>query len=166
MFTNPTEAATDGKLNSHSSGSIDISITVNQTLQTISPSEFIVEDKSFTNKQNSIKPFCVAHHGFGHETSVPYQLIVDEIKLANKDQNNHFLPFDIILEDKYYQRSKQRLVRGMTIAKQSKLKISDDLSEECATNGLSLSIEKNAKSNKTLSQASATALLFLLVSPE
>ncbi len=164
---NLAEAAKDGNLNSRSTGSVNISITVNQSLKTVSPTELLLNDKPHT-KNNSNNAFCVAHHGFSQEASVPYKLHVDEIKsftqMANTSSDQP-LPFDIILNDKQLIDSKQKLLNGMTFEKQSSLNINKQLRSECASAGLAISIEKNTDNNKKHEQINS-ALLFLLVSPE
>jgi len=165
------EAARDGSLSSSSSASINISVTINQSLKTISPTELLLDRAS--SKGNSNKPFCVAHHGFDQDASVPYKLVVDEIKPSNNTIDttadttaDTTLPFDIILEDREIKNSKQKLVDGMSFEKQSRLTINNFLNNKCTTHGLALTIEKNKNNNKKHIPTNSTALLFLLVSPE
>ena len=165
LHTSSAEAARDGSLSS--SASINISVTINQSLKTISPTELLLDRAS--SKGNSNKPFCVAHHGFDQDASVPYKLVVDEIKPSNNTidtTTDTTLPFDIILEDREIKNSKQKLVDGMSFEKQSRLTINNFLNNKCTTHGLALSIEKNKNNNKKHIPTNSTALLFLLVSPE
>jgi len=153
LHTSSAEAARDGSLSSSS-------------LKTISPTELLLDRAS--SKGNSNKPFCVAHHGFDQDASVPYKLVVDEIKPSNNTIDttaDTTLPFDIILEDREIKNSKQKLVDGMSFEKQSRLNINNFLNNKCTTHGLALSIEKN-KNNKEHIPTNSAALLFLLVSPE
>lgn len=154
---NTANAASKGKLGTQSSASVQISVTVKQTFNAISPTELLVQDK-----QSSKKSLCVAHHGFSNHASVPYKLIVDDIKVFNDTKNTNEFQHKVFLEDKNHSNSKQRLTQGMTIEKQSKLNINKNLNNDCASAGLDLSIEENSN---IIGESGNTGLLVLMISP-
>lgn len=155
------QAASKGKLGSTSSASTQISITVPQTFNTISPSELLLHE---TNNET----FCVGHYGFSQGAHVPYSLVVDDIMVSGQAQSsnkNHALSYNIYLQDKKTTKDKKQLMPGMTIDMQSTANIGKRLVDECATAGLNLSLAEN-HSNKTISDKDNTlGLLILLVSP-
>ena len=164
---NLAEAAKDGNLSTHSSGTVNIYITVNQSFKTVSPTELVLNETS-VSKQKSNGSFCIAHHGFNQESSVPYKLVVDEI-ISNNTRNsisNQSLPFDIFLKDSQLKNNKQKLIGGMKLEKQSRLNINERSADECDSTGLTLSIKENSNNKKQNEQTNSAALLFLLVSPE
>lgn len=162
LLGNVVHAASQGKLGTQSTASVEISVTVNQSLSAVSPNELLL---NYSNRASlrSDKPFCIAHNGLNKNASVPYELIVDSLTSSNKNQ--HALPYNIYLEDKYTNKSKHLLTNGTTIAKQSNLSSSKELLNECANSGVRLSIEKNYSAKNTASSLKSAGLLILLVSP-
>lgn len=159
LFFNSANGASQGKLGNQSSASVDVSVTVNQSLRTVSANELILD--STKQNQSSSMPFCIAHNGFKKNASVPYELIVDSVSSPNKDL--HALPYKLYLEDK--NTSKLLLNNRTTIAKQSTLYLSEEIVSDCAEYGLKLSIEKNNTTKKEVSGTSTVGLMILLVSP-
>lgn len=161
LLSNTAYAASQGKLGIQSSASVDISVTVNQSLSAVSPNELMLNN---SNQNGSASmPFCIAHQGFKKKASVPYELVVDSLVSPHKDQQT--LPYKIYLEDKNKSKNKLLLNSGTTISKQSTLNISEQVIDECANNGLKLSIEKFTNENKDTSKTAAVGLMILLVSP-
>ncbi len=162
LLSNVAHAASQGKLGIQSTASVEISVTVNQSLSAVSPNELLLNNSSQASL-NSHKPFCIAHHGLHKNASVPYELIVNSLTTSYKNQ--HDIPYNIYLEDKNTNKSKQLLTNGTAIAKQSNLSRSKELLLDCAKSGVRLSIEKNYSIEKTASIPKAAGLLILLVSP-
>ena len=164
LLGNVVHAASQGKLGTQSIASVEILVTVNQSLSAISPNELLLNNFNQTNLTVN-KPFCIAHNGFDKNASVPYELIVD--RLVSINENQHSLPFNIFLEDKdkNTNKSKHLLKNGITIAKQSNLSSSKELLNECVSTGAQLSIEKNNSAKKAASVPKTAGLLILLISP-
>lgn len=162
LLGNVVHAASQGKLGTQSTASVEISVTVNQSLSAVSPNELLLNNSSQASL-SSHKPFCIAHHGLHKNASVPYELIVDSLTPSN--ENQHVLPYNVFLEDNSSNKNKQLLTNGTTIAKQSNLSSSKELLLDCANSGVRLSIEKNYSAEKTASIPKAAGLLILLVSP-
>ena len=162
LLGNVVNAASQGKFGTQSTASVEISVTVNQSLSTVSPNELLLNNSNQTNLTVN-KPFCIAHNGFDKNASIPYELIVDQLVSAN--ENQHSLPFNIFLEDKNANKSKHLLKNGTTIAKQSSLSSSKELLNECISTGAQLSIEKNYSAKKAASVPDTAGVLILLVSP-
>ena len=162
-------AATQGKLGKQSSASIHISVQVNQTLTTVSPQELLLNQATLSDNR-SLKPFCVAHHGYSQNASVPYELKVDDLKVhqqkIDSTQNKNISsPYNIYLEDKNSLHNRLRLSAGMSLFKQSALSFSDQITKECENSGLHLSIEMAESSNDSFQEPISPGLLILLVSP-
>ncbi len=166
LLGNVVHAASQGKLGTQSIASVEILVTVNQSLSAISPNELLLNNSNQTNLTVN-KPFCIAHNGFDKNASIPYELIVD--RLVSINENQHSLPFNIFLEDKdkdkNTNKSKHLLKNGITIAKQSNLSSSKELLNECVSTGAQLSIEKNNSAKKAASVPKTAGLLILLISP-
>ena len=164
LLGNVVHAASQGKLGTQSITSVEILVTVNQSLSAISPNELLLNNSNQTNLTVN-KPFCIAHNGFDKNASVPYELIVD--RLVSINENQHSLPFNIFLEDidKNTNKSKHMLKNGTKIAKQSNLNSSKELLNECVSTGAQLSIEKNNSAKKAASVPDTAGVLILLVSP-
>ena len=158
LICNNVYAASQGKLGIQSSGSIEISVTIHQSLNAISPNEVLLHD-NIKNNLTTSKPFCITNHGYDKNASVPYNLIVDRLESYNTDTNN--LPFNIFLEDK---ENKTLLTSGTKLSEQSVLYNNEDMLSNCMATGTKLSIEKKPTVKNTL-QPNTTGLLLLLVSP-
>ena len=154
-------AASQGKLGKSSTGSVHISIHVNQTLNTVSPSELILNQSSHSLRENS-KPFCIAHNGFKQYSSVPYELIVENLSTA---RNNSAFPYKLYLEDKNSLDEKLHLKSGMTMPKQSRLSFNKDIQQECADSGVALTIEVSDKHKTNNLQQLDPGLMILMVGP-
>ncbi len=154
------DAASQGKLGTHSSASIEISVTVNQSLHTVSPKELILN--SANKSAQTSMPFCIAHHGVNKNSSVPYELIVTSPATSSKGQQAS-LPYKIYLEDK--NKNKQLLNDGTTVAQQSTLTINEEIVAQCSDNGQRLLIEKNNSIKKDVFSTASAGLMILLVSP-
>ena len=161
IFASTAEATDQGKLGKSSSASVDISVTVNQTFNSVSPNELLL-NKSL--KKNAAEPFCVAHHGYNQNANVPYELVVDDLKNANGQQSKHAMPFNVYLENKNIHNSKQQLTQGVSISTQSNLRINKNLQSACANSGLQLSIEEN-KNVQNAFDRNSVGIMVLLVSP-
>ncbi|MEM7401357.1 MAG: hypothetical protein AAF304_05345, partial [Pseudomonadota bacterium] len=161
IFTSVAEAADQGKLGKSSSASVEISVTVNQTLRSVSPDELILSNNLTTK---STEPFCVTHHGYNKHANVPYDLIVDNIKTANNQSDNQVMPFNVYLVDQKKRNSKQHLTRGVSISTQSNLSISKNTQSACANSGLQLTIEENDLEDNT-SDTNSVGIMVLLLSP-
>ncbi|QMU61512.1 MAG: hypothetical protein GKR92_07295 [Gammaproteobacteria bacterium] len=159
---NVAHAASQGKLGTESTASVEIAVTVNQSLSAVSPNELLLNNFNQSGLTAN-KPFCIAHNGFNKNASVPYELIVDRLIPVNEKQ--HSLPFNIYLEDKNSNKSKQLLIKGTALSKHSSLKTSDNLISDCSNTGAQLLIEKNNTIKKTALQSNAAGLLILVVSP-
>ena len=159
---NAANAASQGKLGTQSTASVEISVTVNQSLSTMSPNELLL-NTSNQARLTTTKPFCIAHNGSNKNASVPYELIVDSLVAPNK--NPHTLPFNIYLEDKNTNKNKQLLTEGTTITKQSRLSRDEQLVNKCASTGTQLSIEKNYSAENTSPASETAGLLILLIRP-
>jgi hypothetical protein len=160
LCINFASAASQGERGSQSSAAIEISVTVNQTLTTVSPPELLLENA----KQSELvinSPFCIAHHGFSKNAVVPYELIVDSLASANK--NHSAFPYKIFLENKNH--NKQLLANGTSLTKQSQLNISEHLINDCEKSGTHLSIERNSYTKASAPNKDTSGLLILLVSP-
>lgn len=162
QLCNVANAASQGKLGTQSTASVEISVTVNQSLSTVSPNELLLNTSSQAGLTTN-KPFCIAHNGFNKNASVPYELIVDSLVAPN--EKSHTLPFNIYLEDKNTDKNKQLLTEGTTITKQSRLSRGEQLVNECASTDAQLSIEKNYSAENTPSASETAGLLILLVRP-
>jgi len=162
QLCNVVNAASQGKLGTQSTASVEISVTVNQSLSAVSPNELLLNYSNQTRLTTN-KPFCIAHNGLNKNASVPYELIVDSLAPAN--ENQHTLPFNIYLEDKNTNISKQLLTNGTALAKQSRLRTSEHLINDCANSGTQLSIEKNNYTENAALHSEATGLLILLIRP-
>ncbi len=160
LLFNVTNAASQGTLGKSSSASVEISITVNQSLRAVSPTELMLNSTN-ASKPTS-KPFCIAHHGFKNNSSVPYELVVDNLVSGNKDQQNP-LPYKIYLEDK--DENKQLLNNGTKVARQSTLNLSEEVVEQCSENGLRISIEEYNNTKNDVFSRTTAGLMILLVSP-
>ncbi len=154
---NPVYAASQGKLGIQSTATTEISVTVHQSLNAISPNEILL-GKKIENSLTASKPFCIANNGYKKNVNVPYELIVDRIESSNTGIDR--LPFSIFLEDKY---TKKRLTKGTKIVKRSNLKTNRNIYNDCMDTGAKLSIKSN-HSKDTLKPNTA-GLLLLLVSP-
>ncbi len=161
LLSNTANAASQGKLGIQSSASVDISVTVNQSLNAVSPNELLLNSSNHSGSTSM--PFCIAHHGFKKKSSVPYSLSVDSLDTLHQD--SHTLPYKIYLEGKNTNKNKLLLRSGTTITQQSTLKISPQVVHDCAENGLKLSIEKNRNTKKGVLTTTAPGLMILLVSP-
>lgn len=158
LICNPVHGASQGKFGTQSTATTEISVTIHQSLSTISPNELLLSNIIGNNLTTS-KPFCITNNGYENNASVPYTLIVDRLEPINADLTR--LPFNIFLKDK---NNKQLLSYGTTITKQSNLKSNKNIINDCIETGTQLSIENNNNTNNT--QPSDTAgLLLLLVSP-
>lgn len=157
LSSSVVHAASQGKAGTQSTASVEISVTVNQSLTTVSPNEILLSN-SIQKYLSTSKPFCIANNGFEKNASVPYELIVDRLEPFNANLDR--LPFNIFLEDK---NNKQLLTSGTKIAKQSNLKTNENLLEDCAKTGTQLSIENN--NSKNTLQPNSAGLMLLLVSP-
>ncbi len=158
FICNSTHAASQGKFGTQSSGTVEISVTIHQSINTISPNEILLNNTIGNNLATS-KPFCITNNGYNKNTSVPYHLIIDRLEPINSDLNR--LPFDIFLKDK---NNKQLLTSGTTLSKQSYLKSNENIFNDCILAGTQISIEHNH--DEIIKQQSDTAgLLLLLVSP-
>lgn len=154
-------AATKGELSSRSSASTEISVTVPQTFNAVSPSELLL------NKADS-ETFCVGHHGFSQNANVPYSLIVDDIITSDQTQQSHekqTLAYDIYLQEKNSATDKQQLTPGMTIDMQSSKNIGKQLANECENTGLNLTLAENHSKKSGADGNNNLGLLVLLVSP-
>jgi hypothetical protein len=152
-------AASQGKRSIQSSASVEISVTVNQTLTAVTPPELLLKNA----KQSRLvinSPFCIAHHGFSKNAVVPYDLIVDSLVSTNDNQSE--FPFKIFLENK---KQKQLLTNGTSLAKQSQLNINENLIYDCENSGAYLSIEQDSNILTPTPHIGSTGLLILLVSP-
>ncbi|MFK7815297.1 MAG: hypothetical protein AB8B92_03095 [Gammaproteobacteria bacterium] len=154
---NPVYAASQGKLGTQSTATVEISVTIHQSLNAISPNEILLGN-SVQNNLTTSKPFCITNNGYGRDTNVPYELIVDRLESSNTDIDR--LPFSIFLEDK---SNKRLLTKGAKIAKRSNLKNNNSTYKKCAETGTKLSIKNNYPNN--VSQPNTAGLLLLLVSP-
>jgi hypothetical protein len=148
LACNSVDAASQGKRGIQSSATVEISVTIHQTLNAIS-------ENNLTTK----KPFCIANHGYEKNASVPYNLIVDRLESYDSDKNT--LPFNIFLADK---ENKKLLTNGTKISKQSDLNINNDIVNNCVASGAQLLIEKKYNAKSAL-QSNTSGLLLLLVSP-
>lgn len=160
LCINFSSAASQGERGSQSSAAIEISVTVNQTLTTVSPPELLLENAQQSESVIN-SPFCIAHHGFSKNAVVPYELIVDSLVSANK--NHSAFPYKIFLENNNH--SKQLLNNGTSLTKQSKLNISEHLINDCEKSGTHLSIEKKRSTETSAPDTGSSGLLILLVSP-
>ena len=154
-------AASQGNKGKTSSGSVDISVHVSQTLNTVSPNELLLNQSNNFEIGNS-KPFCIAHHGFNQNAAVPYELKVDNLSSA---QPNDAFPYKVFLEDNSALESKLHLTAGISVPKQSNLSINRDIQEICAESGLSLSIEMNEEYKYSSSGEIYPGLMILMVGP-
>lgn len=154
---NPVYAASQGKLGTQSTATVEISVTIHQSLNAISPNEMLLGN-SIQNNLTISKPFCITNNGYERNTNVPYELIVEKLESSNTDI--HKLPFSIFLEDK---NNKRLLTKGMKISKRSNLKNNNNIYKKCAETGTKLSIKNNDPNNA--SQPNTAGLLLLLVSP-
>ena len=154
-------AASQGKIGKSSSGSVDISVTVNQTLSTLSPNELLLNPSNNFETKSS-KPFCIAHHGFHQNAMIPYELKVDKLLSTN---SNDTLAYKVFLEDEGALNSKLHLETGTAVPKQSKLSSNQDLQKKCAETGQLLSIEMNEKHSNNHTNPPSPGLLILMVAP-
>ncbi len=162
-------AASQGKLGKQSSASIDISVQINQTLTTVHPEELILNQTTLSNNR-TFKPFCVAHHGYSQNASVPYELKVDDLKIPQQNLNtsqNKIItsPYNIYIEDKNSFNNRLRLSAGMSLFKQSVLSLSDQITKECENSGVHLAIELTDSLKSINQKPISPGLLILLVSP-
>ena len=164
---NKLYAASQGKLGLHSSASVDISVTVNQTLKTIAPTElFITSGRA--DSQDSSKPFCVKHLGNRQSAGLPYNLIVDDIKQFDKNgvtDPASTKAFNLLLLNKHLSTNKIKLTPGMTFSSQSKSSLNQDLVNKCSNSSLEIAVEKNGNTQNLKNVNYASGLLLLLVSP-
>ena len=155
------DAADQGELGKTSKASIDISVTVNQTLNTISPTELLLND---FQTANSAIPFCVAHHGYSQNAHVPYELIVDSFTTVNNTTSKRTLPFNVFLQKKNNQKSKKQLIQGVSISSESNLKVSENLKSSCLNSGMQLHIEENILEQNS-SNTDSLGVMVLVISP-
>ena len=154
-------AASQGKIGKLSSASVDISVTVNQTLNTQSPNELLLNPyNNFETK--SSKPFCIAHHGFHPNATIPYEIKVDNLLSTNSSDD---FAYKVFLEDENVLNNKLHLETGTAVPKQSKLRINQDLQQKCAESGQSLSIELSEKYSNNYTNQPSPGLLILMVAP-
>ncbi len=156
---NVVDAASQGKLGAQSSASVEISVTVHQSLSVVSPIELLLNDSSKT-KSTASKPFCIAHSGINDNTSVPYDLVVDSLT-QNENSNTHL--YNIYLKDK--DKSKMLLSEGTSITKQSLSSNNGQVTNECSHMSAELLIEKNTSVENIRKTTGTTDLLILLVRP-
>ena len=161
LLSNFTNATSQGKLGIQSSASIDISVMVTQSLSTVTPTELLLNDCN--NCESTSMPFCIAHHGLKEGSSVPYSLSVDSLEPSH--QESRTLPYKIYLEDKDTKRNKLLLHSGTVITKQSTLNVSKKVINECAENGMKLSIEMDVTAKKSVPTSASAGLMILLASP-
>ena len=165
-----TNAATQGKLGKQSSASIEISVHVSQTLSTFSPNELLVNRTK--SDETNFRPFCVLHHGYVLDSSVPYELKVEELTVPNKtngtSQNNvGTLPYRVFLEEQNSQIKRQYLLPGASFNKQSKLIQSREGKQECINSGARLAIETVSRGNQDFDkEAISPGVLIMLISPK
>jgi len=165
-FIDSAHATTQGKLGKQSVGTVEISITVNKTFKATSPSELILKNTATT--KNADKLFCVSHQGFSQSKNVPYDLIVDEIMLANQKHalaEKQALPFDIYLENKSSTIDKQILTPGMSISMISKSSISGNVENNCVNNDMHFSLGPKPSIDTSTIKPNTVGLLLLVVSP-
>ncbi len=160
-FSGTCLAASQGSLGKTSSGSVEISVHVSQTLNTVSPNELLLNQSSNSLNKNS-KPFCIAHYGFNQNAGVPYKLKVDNLFSA---KSNDAFPYKVYLEDNHSFKNKLPLAVGMSVPKQSNITISKDLQQECVASGLSLSIEMSEKHKNNSPEQLHPGLMLLMVEP-
>ena len=165
-------AATQGKLGKSSTASIGISVHVSQSLTAISPKELLLDQTA-----NKKKPFCVMHHGYKLNSTVPYELIVDEIKAqqnqaaltvpnqtnSSEQSNEGTLPFKIFLENDESVLQKQLLSQGMSFYNQSKHNFNEQAN--CQDEGVNLSLEMANQRTDAKMQDDLLGVMILLVSP-
>ena len=161
LFVSIAEATDQGRLGKTSSASVDISVTVNQTLNSVSPNELLLSNKLTTN---STEPFCVTHQGYNQNARVPYELIVDSFKNANNQINKHAMPFNVYFKNENIQNSKQQLTQGLSISTQSDIKLTENIKITCADSGLQLFIEQNNLEQNS-SNENSIGIMVLLISP-
>lgn len=154
-------AASQGKIGKSSSASVNISVTVNQTFNTLSPNELLLNPSNNFGTKSS-KPFCIAHHGFHQNAAIPYELKVDNLLSTN---SSDAFAYKVFLEDENALNNKLHLEAGTAVPKQSKLKINQDLQKICAESGQSLSIEMNEKDSNNYTHQPSPGLLILMVAP-
>ncbi len=162
VFTsNAVLAASQGKRGKSSTASVDISVYVSQTLNTVSPSELLLDQSKILEPVNS-KLFCITHHGFDQNAGVPYELKVDKI---SSTLSNDSFPYKIFLEDQSSLNPKLHLAAGMTLPKQSNISTNKNLNEKCKNSGLSLSIEMNEAHQSMSPNQIPPGLMILMVGP-
>jgi hypothetical protein len=159
-FVNDCFSASQGTLGKQSSASIEISVHINQTLNTISPNELLLNQSKGLITNNS-KPLCVANQGFSEGAIVPYELKIDELTTPNQHTSSSY---NVFLEDKS-SFEKLALVKGMSIATQSAIEMNKSVFEECKKSGLALSIEMNHENHFSNAYEAFPGLLILMVSP-
>jgi hypothetical protein len=162
-----SNAASQGELGKRSSGSIEISVHVNQTLSAISPEELIL-NQATSSDLHTFKPFCVMHHGYSENAKVPYELTVADLTMPQQYINSTKIsginfPYNIFLVDKASANNKLLLSPGMSLLKQSTLGSRVQINNDCANSGAYLSIEMTHSFTNT--EHIPPSLLLLLVSP-
>lgn len=149
-------AATQGKLGKSSTASIGISVHVNQSLIAVSPDELLLHQTTSEKKQ-----FCVRHFGYKLNSTVPYELKVDEISTAHN--KNPTLPLKVFLEYNQSIEQKQLLTQGKTFYNQSEYSINGSVN--CQDKGMNLSLEIANQNANIEKQGDTVGVMILLVSP-
>ena len=143
-------------MDNRSTASIDISVHINQTLTTIYPEQLLL---SASNSEQSV---CVVNQGYGENSSVPYDLVVEDLNLQYID---NIPAYNVYIKDKDSNIQILMLAPGVSIADQSKITINEALKNKCSDMGMRISIESTNASVNQSTNSSIPGLLLFLVSP-
>ncbi len=159
LLNNVAFATSQGSLGSSSTATIDISVTVNQSIKVLRTNDLIFENTS----ANVSQPLCVQHNGYTDEAGVPYTLIVDDFKLSEQTTS---APFKVYLADDSNSENLIELHSGFTIHKQNNVQANLESTTECLASNLHLQMIPIQDFQDPANINEVIAEIVLMLSPE